>query len=661
MTKNSLSDCRQYFALVCLLNKRFLYALLVVFVYQWGENLYAQNLDSLEQAIPSMEPNYDKFKAITDLAWAYSRPDPNRALEFAEQARKLAYEHLEEDEQAQSNYYFGAAYKNMGTHQKALEYFEEYKSYYEANMDTQKVCFVYYQTGIVKSMMGDYAEAIEDLYVNIRLAQQLGYKDTEANTLNAIATIYKKMKDYSNSIRLNKEAYAIFEKNGDRMGMAQCLLNNGNTYAEQDKSQESMVSMEQALKLALEENHRHMILYCYLNLGNLLTNMEEWGRAKKYFDQALELSIELNNGKAEEGCYLGLGTLFLRTEKPKEAIVQFEKAFNITKKNNSLENQVKAVKGLAKSYEASNQFPQSIENYKLLNILSDSLLNKDITEQVASLNVQYETERKEARIELLEKDKLLAQRKQGIWALAATVLVILALAFGILFRNRQKSVEKLEAKNRVISKMLEEKEYLVKEIHHRVKNNLQIISSLLQLQSRYIEEPSALAALSDGENRVRSMSIIHQHLYTDDHLSQVYLPSYVNNLCESLKASYSIGNKKIDLVKKAADCYLDVGVMVPLGLILNELVTNAFKYAFEGREQGTIRIEISENGDMLQVNVDDDGVGIDPTKQQGFGSRLIKSFLKKLEAEAKIHVNNGTHIAIEMRVHQTQKVQKQTA
>ena len=661
MTRNSLNDCRQSFALDCHSKKRFLYALLAVFVFQWGANLYAQNLDSLERAIPSMEPNYDKFKAITDLSWAYSRSDPNRALEFAEQARKLAYEHLAEDEQAQSNYYFGSAYKNMGEHQKALEYFEVHKAYFEAKMDTQRVCFVYYQTGIVKSMMGKSAEAIEDLYVNIRLAKQLGYKDTEANTLNAIASIYRRMKDYSSALRLNNEAHAIFEELGDKRGMAQCILNSANVYVEQNQLRKAQEFMEDGLALSLEIDDKYMIEYCYLNLGNLMIELEEWESAEPYFEKSLALGKQLNHSKVQGECHLGLGTLLLEIGRINEAIGHFEEGLAISKTNNTLQNQVKAVKGLAKSYEASKQFPQSIENYKLLNILSDSLLNKDITEQVASLNVQYETERKEAQIELLEKDKLLAQRKQGIWALAAIILVVLALAFGILFRNRQKSVEKLEAKNKVISKMLEEKEYLVKEIHHRVKNNLQIISSLLQLQSRYIEEPSALAALSDGENRVRSMSIIHQHLYTDEHLSQVYLPSYVNNLCESLKASYSIGNKKINIVQNIAGCYLDVGVMVPLGLILNELVTNAFKYAFEGREQGTISIEISESGDMLQVNVDDDGVGIDPTKQQGFGSRLIKSFLKKLEAEAKIHVNNGTHIAIEIRAHQTRKVQKQTA
>lgn len=97
----------------------------------------------------------------------------------------------------------------------------------------------------------------------------------------------------------------------------------------------------------------------------------------------------------------------------------------------------------------------------------------------------------------------------------------------------------------MISNMLEEKEYLIKEIHHRVKNNLQIISSLLQLQSRYVEEPTALAALHDGESRVRSMSIIHHHLYTDDHLSQVKLPLYIENLCDNLQASYNIRNKAI--------------------------------------------------------------------------------------------------------------------
>jgi tetratricopeptide (TPR) repeat protein len=245
---------------------RFLWLLTFVFCSSLG-TAKAQNLDSLEQALPQMEPTIEKFKAITDLAWAYSRANPQRAIAFTEQALQLAKDHLGEEQEILAYYYFGTAHKNLGNHQQALDYFEPYSAYFAAQNDQRKVCFVKYQTGVTKSLMGNFAGAIEDLYVNIRIARELGYKDTGANTLSVIATIYRKMKDYTKSIEKNLEAYALFEALGDQNGMGMVLANNANTYAIQGQYAQAMQGFSDALLLFISTGDEYMLENVYANLG----------------------------------------------------------------------------------------------------------------------------------------------------------------------------------------------------------------------------------------------------------------------------------------------------------------------------------------------------------------------------------------------------------
>jgi two-component system, sensor histidine kinase PdtaS len=619
-------------------------------------------LDSLERALSSMPADSVKYKSLTDLAWAYSRSAPYKALTFAEAAKALANELGDERKQAHVNYYFGVIHKNLGNFNEALEHFKPYIAYFEAVEDKRAVCFVHFQTGIIKSLMGNYSGAVADLYINVRLAQELGLKDTEAGARNAIATIYRKMKDFENAIRLNNEALDIFTEIGDEDGIGQSLGNNANIYVMLKEYQRAMEDYQKALRLFEKTGNQYMLGHIHYNMGKLYLILDEMDQASIFLNKSLQIRESLGHSDDIGKSHEGLGAFYLKNGEIENAVSHFQKALDFAGTTQSLENEKEAVAGLAKSYEAAGDFRASTHHYKLLNILSDSLLNGEITRQVAELNIQYETEIKDTEIALLQKDKAIADRNQWLLALAALALLVVALSISILYRARQTNIRRLEEKNGVISKMLEEKEYLIKEIHHRVKNNLQIISSLLQLQARYVDEPTALEALQDGESRVRSMSIIHHHLYTDDYLSQVHVPKYMANLCDNLRDSYNIRNSDIRIHRHIADIALDVSVMIPLGLILNELITNAFKYAFVGRKTGNIWVQIAEESDRLLVSVKDDGVGIDPVHhRQGFGSRLIHAFLRKLDAEAETLTKGGTEIRIVVKNFRKNAVQQMSA
>ena len=146
-----------------------------------------------------------------------------------------------------------------------------------------------------------------------------------------------------------------------------------------------------------------------------------------------------------------------------------------------------------------------------------------------------------------------------------------------------------------------EREVLLKEIHHRVKNNLQIISSLLNLQARFIKDKSAVDAVQEGRNRVKSMALIHQKLYQQDNIQGINMPEYIENLSRALLTSYKIKGDRITVDRKVDAIYLDIDTAIPLGLIINELLTNSLKYAFPENEKGELKISLLQDLSLIHI------------------------------------------------------------
>lgn len=197
-----------------------------------------------------------------------------------------------------------------------------------------------------------------------------------------------------------------------------------------------------------------------------------------------------------------------------------------------------------------------------------------------------------------------------------------------------------------IKASLEEKEVLLKEIHHRVKNNMQIISSLLSLQSRYIKDENYLAIFKESQNRVRSMAMIHEGLYRTHNLARINFEKYIQNLIYGLFSSYGIDQSIIKTKMDLNEVLLDIDTAIPCGLILNELITNSLKHAFPEEREGEINVLLSQKGNILQIIVGDNGIGfpenIDFQNTESLGLQLVNTLVDQLKGEIKIENNNGT-------------------
>jgi two-component system, sensor histidine kinase PdtaS len=280
-------------------------------------------------------------------------------------------------------------------------------------------------------------------------------------------------------------------------------------------------------------------------------------------------------------------------------------------------------------------------------ILRDSIVSKISDSKMLEVLTKYETKKKEATISAQEH-KISQQKLIQTLSLTLVALLISILVIGFIgLLDRNKTYRKLALKNT-------ENELLIKEIHHRVKNNLEMVSSLLALQSEQINDPKTKEAITEGKNRVNSIGIVHQKLYQGDNLGHIEMKEYFMSLSESILDSLG-AEDRIELKIEMKKLDLDIDTAIPLGLIINELLTNAIKYAFPLAKKGTISIKLEkQNHHILHLEVSDNGIGkSDSIQGTGFGGKLISLLTHQLNGTMTEKIQNGTTIQFDFKLNES--------
>jgi len=225
----------------------------------------------------------------------------------------------------------------------------------------------------------------------------------------------------------------------------------------------------------------------------------------------------------------------------------------------------------------------------------------------------------------------------------------------LLGRAMHYAIERKKAEEQ-IKKSLKEKEVMLREIHHRVKNNLQVVSSLLNIQAQAIKDKDTIDILFESRERINAMSLIHSQLYEGKDFSEIRINEFVDRLVNQLLSNYSVKETRITPIIQVAECLLPISVAVPVGLILNELISNVFKHAFDKREKGVIKINLhaSENG-RVSLTVSDDGVGLPPgfdiDMTDSLGLHLVKILTEdQLQGKVQVINNEGSTFIVEFEI-----------
>ncbi|MGB0430026.1 MAG: tetratricopeptide repeat-containing sensor histidine kinase [Bacteroidia bacterium] len=594
---------------------------------------------------------------------------PPKALTF------IAYSQLE-------------AYRNdsnaINLAQNGLQLFEELN-------DSLNIVIGLYEIALRYLAFQKQQEATSYFRKSIAKAIKHNLEIRQAKPLTNIGYIHARSGLYDSAAIYLRKSIDISIKEGEKPSQ-KALLNVGAVYFQSGNSKMALEYYHKALQRAVEEQDQTIEAICYQNMGAANTKLKNWTESKKYLSKAFIIYQMRNDSSSMATYYASIAEINHAQKKHDSTLINYQKARQIFPKTgppnrklfvhlNLARTYLTQGKGKNKSYvqkaieegllahkiimagqytaneiEVSEILFKSYSDLKLYEkaapfantalLLKDSLYNKQRLAAIVEVQEKYETEKKELEIELLNKDNLLKenaltesieinQSKNRI-----IILTIVGLALSLLIvlllvaRSRQKenTNAKLVAQNNTIQKQNNEKELLLKEIHHRVKNNLQVISSLLELQSKKVSDTES-EVFKEGQSRVRAMALIHEELYqNENNLGEVDFKTYTAKLSRQIQSLFP-GKESVSIMIDGPSLKLDIDTAIPLGLIINELVTNSFKYGLDEKGQLSIVFKEMEKGNY-SVSVSDNGQGLaedfDYKKSKSLGLRLVNRLTKQL-------------------------------
>lgn len=527
--------------------------------------------------------------------------------------------------------------------------------------------------------IGAYAKAWEVLEIRDRVLsrgkENTSFLDTsEQQKYSDLAGQYLKAGNYEAAIEQYRLLIDKATKAKNLHFLAGSYNNLGLVYLETGEPDSSIVYFEQSAslwKLHLKELENPSPLDSAF--GDLVMgNIGYAYNAKRMYQEAvplLENDIQVanclgNDQSAINGLhelsrsYLGLGEPEKALELVDSAGRMMERGFLPTLAGIHLERKIDVLEQNGKTEEA-------LQLWRRLIRLKDSIAIHEKKTRVAVMEVVYEVEEKNRSLSekntQLTKAEATSERHRANQQLLLVGVIMMLVILGIVtisLINRRKAARKLAAQyhqiehqKEIIAESLSAKETLLKEIHHRVKNNIQLISGLLELQAVKSGNENVREMIEETQSRVHSMALIHQQLYQSDNLGKIDFREYVTKLTHDIAVAFTDERKQIDIQLDLSKSSLDINTAVPLGLIINELVVNSFKHGFIGREKGRIDIILLPlDGDVFELIVVDDGVGL-PKDFEGFkadslGLRLVRGLTRQLGGEYSFKNGNGTRFII---------------
>jgi two-component sensor histidine kinase/Tfp pilus assembly protein PilF len=638
----------------CLIFRCILFLFFVFFQSLSLAQVSSSFADSVWQRMDGFSSNAEKLDSMIALSVNLAKLESSKSLELARLGQSKAVEFQDEVRSSQFNLRLGSLNVNIGEFEKAMSYFDLVRQTAEKTGDQSQLALVFQKKGMALINQGQFQNAMENYMKSLRIYEGQGDQIGMGSALVSLADVFFYLERYREGVEYGMRAVNIFKELDEKVELLFAYQIVSDNYLGTEEYDNALAYIDQALNMAKSMGVSQMSMASLHNArGNVLKYHKRYDEAIEEYRTSHQIAKEYNSPGGMTATLANISDVYMRKGDFKSALSFQLQSFEIMNEKGLYMNRLENIDNLSTIYKELGDYENALIYREQHQNIRDSVMSLEKDKITKELSTKYQTEKKEELIglqkEKLARQKLVQMLAIGFVGLLLAVLLLLYRSFKQKKKNNillAETNKKLDIKNR-------ENELLLKEIHHRVKNNLQTISSLLSLQSESIRDQSALDAVQESRNRVASMALIHQKLYQRDNLAAIEMRDYFESIGKTIIDSFGEKAHHVALNVSMENIELDVDTAVPIGLIANELITNSLKYAFSDQQQGQINITMSRHeNNLLKLQIADNGRFIsreqnDPEHDgSGFGTLLIQLLTAQLGGKLETHIENGTSTVI---------------
>ncbi|GMN06464.1 hypothetical protein MTsPCn5_18530 [Croceitalea sp. MTPC5] len=556
--------------------------------------------------------------------------------------------------------WIGDAYLMLEKKKKAIDF---YNKAIEFKRKPEEKVTLYVNNAIMLCNTADYENTLKFLYPVLEIIEKQNIENIYSIlAYKTLGGVYNKMEMYEKALESYDMAYEISMKTGIDTPIENTIYHKGMMLQKLNRHLEAREAFLSALEIARKEKNLPNANTCLNALGYSYLRENNYSEALYYLKEAVTVAEEQKDNVLVIDSYTSLGQGYLEANNIPEAKKAFEKGRDVFSKAKYISPVIESMsvyhQSMAFIDSVEGNYYKSLYHYKKYIAIKDSSNTLKVKQTIANLEMAFETEKKDKEIKVLsannEIQKLKVEKEKNIRMVLGSAGILALLFLGITYnkyRTKKNALAIISEQKMDIEEKNNENKLLIKEIHHRVKNNLQIILSLLSSGTNKSEKDTETTqVILESKNRIKSMALIHQKLYSTNNFIKVNSVDYFKDLIAHIKHSYS---DDISFETNIENSEIKMDLAVPLGLIVNELITNAYKYAFEGEQEArvvTINFSNSPQSDMYKLEVIDNGNGLPENfniqLSESFGLQMVSGLVDQLQGRLNYSNNNGAGFEI---------------
>lgn len=590
--------------------------ILLIFVLNFGylvtqaSEITDSLLIKLEQVRAVGDNQKEEARLLLHLTYYYSYSNSNKAIQYGNECLELSRKLGNKNTEAQALSYIAAAEKELGNNVEAIE---------------------------------KYVEAAN-------IFHELGNTHYVGHSYSSISKTYGNIGDKKNALFYYKKAHKILTALSDTLYTAAATGNMGEyhrLYGNIDSAIFYFTTANQQLETIKDgkklESAKHYRETHIGNLGMIYLEKGDFQKAKAYLQEATAYFMLQGDTYRASVYQSELGKIAIQEGDEQEGLTLINISLEMAQ-NENLKEQIRDFNELLSSvYEEQQDYPKALFHYQQYKTYDDSIKNVENVRKMEQLQSDFQLSRKDEEISNLNKVNRL-QRNIGILLMLGVIFVMVMVYFLYNANRRIKAYnQEITLQKELIEKREAEKALLLRELNHRVKNNLQMVASLLSLHARQLKGHPAADALMAGKYRVEALTLIHQKLYRDDVDTLIDIKDYIDELVKNLVMNFGPAFR---LELALIPFIIKIDKAIPLGLILNELITNSLKYGQQENENPLLSLAIIQKEDDIVIRIQDNGKGLpedfDFRNATSFGLKLVHSLIGQLKGTISWKSDNGT-------------------